>query len=60
MSDKWRGPIGSAAIAIAIAYMEGHKSLRDSDALRIEFAEYYLKDYRFMFKYSDGEISEVS
>jgi len=60
LADSWRNNIGSAAIAILIAYFESPDELRDTDESRAEFADYALDKLRFCFKKADGDDEEVS
>lgn len=60
VSDSWRSTIGSTAIAVVLAFLNGNPELKDSDENRQEFAMDYLEHLRFLYKKSDGEDINVS
>ena len=60
VSDSWRNTIGSAAIAIILAFCNSNTDLKDSDDNRKEFAEYFLENLRFLYKKPDGDDPKVS
>ncbi|KAG1844763.1 hypothetical protein C8R48DRAFT_678368 [Suillus tomentosus] len=55
VADSYRSNIGSAAIAIVIAYFESQDSLRDSDDNCAEFAVFALSNLRFLYKKANGD-----
>ena len=60
ISDSWRNTVGSAAIAIILAYCNSDAELKDSDDNRKEFAEHYLENLHFLYKKPDGDDPKVS
>ncbi|KAF7971988.1 hypothetical protein HWV62_19337 [Athelia sp. TMB] len=56
LADQFRSPIGSAAIAVLLAYLASDSELRDSDDKRAEWCEMMLQDYRFIY----GAANDVS
>lgn len=58
--DKFRGPMGSAAVAIVLAYLASCPGLRNSDEKRVEWCEMMLDDYRFIYATADGPVPKVS
>ena len=52
-AESWQGVIGTAGIASLLALFDSREYLRDSDQERQEFAKYYLKDFRFLYKDTD-------
>ncbi|KAG1859496.1 hypothetical protein C8R48DRAFT_774836 [Suillus tomentosus] len=50
-----RNFIGSAAIAIIIAYLESQETLKHSDDNRVEFATYALNKLCFLYKKANGD-----
>ena len=58
-ADSWRNVVGSTGITGLLAFFDSQDSLRDSDEERQEFAKYYLKDLRFLYKDSDSEDKKV-
>ncbi|KAG2110497.1 hypothetical protein DEU56DRAFT_920176 [Suillus clintonianus] len=55
VADSYRSFIGSAAIAIVIAYLESQDTLKHSDDNRVEFATYALDKLRFLYKKANGD-----
>ncbi|KAG2114136.1 hypothetical protein DEU56DRAFT_761879 [Suillus clintonianus] len=55
VADSYRSFIGSAAIAIVIAYLESQDTLKHSDDNRVEFATYTLDKLRFLYKKANGD-----
>ena len=60
VSDSWRNTIGSAAIAIILAYCNSNPELKDSDDKWKKLADYYLENLRFLYKSSDSDNPKVS
>lgn len=58
--DQFRGPMGSSAVAILLAYLASCPELRDSDEKRAEWCEMMLDDYRFIYASADGPAQRVS
>jgi hypothetical protein len=42
-----------------LAFCDSHKELRDSDDERVEFAQYYLQDLRFLWEDANGDNPKV-
>ena len=59
LADSWRNLIGSAGIAILLAFCDSQDDLRNSDEGRMEFAKYYLKDLRFLYTDTDHNDKKV-
>lgn len=59
LADSWRNVIGSAGVAIVLAFCDAQDDLHDSDKERIAFAEYYLKDLRFLYTDTDDGDKKV-
>lgn len=59
LSDSWRTPIGSAGIAVVMAFCDSEESLANSDENRVEFANYLLEKFRFMYEDSEDDNKEV-
>jgi len=57
--DSWHNIIGSAGIAILLAFCDMQEDLRDSDEERIEFAKYYLEDLCFLYVNTDHDDKKV-
>lgn len=57
ISDGWRNPIGSAAIAVVTAMLEDQ--FPDSDEDRQDFACHLLDKKRFLFRKSKGDDRKV-
>ncbi|KAG2110398.1 uncharacterized protein F5147DRAFT_652007 [Suillus discolor] len=55
VADSYRSFIGSAAIAIIIAYLESQETLKHSDDNRVEFATYTLDKLRFLYKKANSD-----
>ncbi|KAG1856829.1 hypothetical protein C8R48DRAFT_674801 [Suillus tomentosus] len=55
VADSYRSFIGSAAIAIIIAYLESQETLKHSDDNRVEFATYALDKLHFLYKKANGD-----
>lgn len=47
--DQFRGPVGSSAVAIVLAYLASCPQKRDSDVKRVECCTMLLADYRFTY-----------
>jgi len=60
VSNPWQNTIGSAAIAIMLAFCNLHPDLKDSDEAHQEFATFYLKHLYFLYQESDGNDPGVS
>ncbi|KZP33815.1 hypothetical protein FIBSPDRAFT_942932 [Athelia psychrophila] len=56
LMDQFRGPIGSAAVAIVLAYLASCPKLRDSDEKHVEHCEMMLDDYRFIYENANGPL----
>lgn len=52
-AESWQNVIGTAGITSLLALFDSREYLRDSDQERQEFARYYLKDFRFLYKDTD-------
>jgi len=50
LADSWRNSVGSTGISTSQAICDSEETLQDSDLARQEFASYYLKDLRFLYK----------
>lgn len=50
LADSWRNVIGSNGIAVLMAFFDARKNLRNSDEERINFAKFYLENFRFLYK----------
>ena len=55
LTDAWCGPIGSAGLAVIIAYLLQDPSLADSDEEQKIWATSYLEHLRFLYAESDAE-----
>ncbi|KAG1860199.1 hypothetical protein DFJ58DRAFT_840080 [Suillus subalutaceus] len=55
VADSYRSFIGSAAIAIAIAYLESQDTLKHSDDNCVKFTTYALDKLRFLYKKANGD-----
>ncbi|KAG2337210.1 hypothetical protein BDR05DRAFT_1005226 [Suillus weaverae] len=55
IADSYCSFIGSAAIAIIIAYLESQDKLKDSDDNCVEFANYALDKLWFLYKKANGD-----
>ena len=60
VSDSWRSTMGSAAIAVVLAYCNDNPELKNSDMNRQEFAAQYLEDLCFLYQKSEGDDVKVS
>lgn len=60
LADQFRSPIGSAAIAVLLAYLASHRELRDSDQNRIQWCEKMLEGFRFVYALADDPNPKVS
>ncbi|KAG2155872.1 uncharacterized protein EDB93DRAFT_1247513 [Suillus bovinus] len=54
VTDSYHSYIGSATIAIVIAYLKSQDSLKDSDDNRTEFAQFTLNKLQFLYKKANG------
>jgi hypothetical protein len=52
-SDSWRFVIGSTGLNVLVAFFEADEKYQNSDDERQQFAEHYLKQYRFLYKNSE-------
>lgn len=59
LADSWRNIIGSTGISVVLAFCDSHQELRDSDDERVQFAQYYLQDLRFLWEDADGDNPKV-
>jgi hypothetical protein len=59
LADLWRSAIGSTGIAVVLAFCDSQEDLESSDEERVEFANYYLKDLRFLYKDADDDNKKV-
>jgi hypothetical protein len=59
LADSWRNIIGSNGIMVLVTFFDNQPDLRDSDSDRQEFAKYYLKDLRFLYKNSQHDDKKV-
>ncbi|KZP16262.1 hypothetical protein FIBSPDRAFT_958137 [Athelia psychrophila] len=50
LMDQFRGPMGSAGVAIVLAYLASRPELRESDEDRVEHCKLMLDDYRFIYE----------
>jgi hypothetical protein len=55
VSDSWRNPISSAAIAVVLAFCNANPDLKNSNENHQLFASEYLEHLRFLYKVSDGD-----
>jgi hypothetical protein len=51
--------IGSAGIAVVLAFCDSVEQLEDSDEERVLFAESYLESLRFLYEESDDDDKKV-
>lgn len=58
--DQFRGPLGSAAIAILLAFFASSPSTRDSDKARVDWCKNMLENWRFIYAQADGDKQKVS
>jgi hypothetical protein len=59
LSDSWCNVIGSAGIAVLLAFCDTQEILQDSDEERVEFAKYYLENLRFLYRESEHDDKKV-
>jgi hypothetical protein len=59
LADSWRATIGSTGIAIVMAFCDSHPDIAESDEDRVEFAKFYLENYRFLYRDSEGDNKKV-
>lgn len=57
--DQFRGPLGSAAIAILLAFFASSRDLRHSDEARVEWCKKMLEDWRFIYGQANGDAQKV-
>ncbi|KAH8979504.1 hypothetical protein EDB86DRAFT_2814567 [Lactarius hatsudake] len=50
LADSWHSSIGSAGIAVLMAFFDSHQDFRDSDKERMKFAKNHLNSLRFLYK----------
>lgn len=60
MMDQFRGPLGSAAVSILLAYLASCPKMRASDEKRVEWCDMMLEDYRFTYAVTNGPRQKVS
>jgi len=53
--DSWCNAIGSAGIAVILAFCNSQEELVKSDEEHVEFAKYFLNELRFLYKDADGD-----
>lgn len=58
--DQFRSPMGSAAVAIVLAFLASCPDKRDSDAKRVKWCQMMLEDYRFTYGVTDDALRRVS
>jgi hypothetical protein len=59
LADSWRNAIGSTGITVVLAFCDSQEDLEDSDKERVEFANYYLKDLRFLYEDTNDDNKKV-
>jgi hypothetical protein len=59
LSDSWHNVIGSASIAVLLAFCDTQESLQGSDEECVKFAKYYLEDLRFLYQASEHDGKKV-
>jgi hypothetical protein len=59
LADSWRNVIGSAGIAVLLAFCDSQEDLQNSDEERVEFAKYFLSDLRFLYRDADHDDKKV-
>jgi hypothetical protein len=54
LADSWRNIIGSTGLAVVLAFCDSQPDLKDSDDERVNFANYYLDNLRFLYEKFEG------
>lgn len=58
--DQFRGPLGSAAIAILLAFFASSPNMRESDKARVDWCKQMLENWCFIYAKADRNKQKVS